>query len=466
MEGYGARRVREDLMRINPIGSAGSLREIQRNLLEISRLQEHVSSGSKINKASDGAASLAISEKLRAQLAGLSQAEENISRSMNVLNTAEGGLSQIGDLLTRGQALSLEAAGALSSEERQAVQGELDSLVAGIRRIGASTGFAGQNLLDGTQGFTVENANAAFGVIEISQMGPGSLPASVNVNVTAAATQGQAGGAIATQAGDVQVEIRGALGAVQLSFAAGATRQEVADAINAQSGDTGVEANATTGVIRANELGSAAFAEVRNLSGTLTGVTEGRVAGTDVQAAVNGQVAAAQGNTLTVGGGDLDARISLDAGTGPGTYGFQVTGGGFRVQAGDNAALLGIRSVLPSGLGRSVSPAGLESVVSGGANSLASNPGGAASVFGAALSDLGRIRGQLGAAQSDFLMPLSNSLQVAFENLSATESEIRDTDFAKTLSELASRRIRTQAGVSVLAQSQRLSGEGVLRLLG
>mgnify|MGYP001599058989 FL=1 len=190
------------------------------------------------------------------------------------------------------------------------------------------------------------------------------------------------------------------------------------------------------------------------------------MSGTDVQATVNGQAAAAQGNTLTVAGGDLDARISLDAGTGPGSYGFTVTGGGFRVQAGESAALLGIPSVLPSGLGLPISPAGLESVVSGGANSLANNPAGAAAVFGAALDDLGRIRGQLGAAQSDFLTPLSNSLQVTFENLSAAESGIRDTDFARTLSELSSRRIRAQAGISVLAQSQRLTGEGVLKLLG
>ncbi len=453
-------------MRIAPIGFATSLRDIQRNLLEIGRLQDSVSSGSKINKASDSAAALAISEKLRAQLAGLSQAEENISRGMNVLNTAEGGLSQIGDLLSRGQALALEASGALSPEERQAAQGELDSLVTGIRRIASTTGFAGQDLLNGSQDFTVQDADAAFSQIQISQAPSGSVPGPVTVDVAAAATQGQAGGAIAAvQAGDVQVEIRGALGAVQLTFSDQATRQDIADAINAATDQTGVQADAATGELTATEVGSASFVEVRNLSGALTGVTEGRVSGTDVQATVNGQTAAAEGNTLTVGGG-LDARITLAEGTGPGSYGFQIAGGGFRVQAGESAALLGIPSVLPSGLGLSASPAGLESVVTGGANSLANNPEGAAAVFAAALGDLGRVRGQIGAAQSGFLAPLSSSLQVTFENLSATESGIRDTDFAKTLSELASRRIRTQAGLSVLAQSQRLNGEGVLRLLG
>lgn len=454
-------------MRITQIGSVSSLRDIQRNLIEIGRLQENVSSGLKINRASDGAASLAISEKLRAQLAGLSQAEENISRGMNVLNTAEGGLSQIGDLLRRGQALALEAEGAFSGEERQAVQGEMDSLVAGIRRIGSTTGFAGQNLLNGAQDFTVQNADAAFGQIQVSRAGAGVVPGPVTVNVAASATRGQAVGAIAAaQAGDVRVEIRGALGTARLDFSDGATRQDIADAINGVTDQTGVQADAATGAITAIDVGSANFVEIRNLSGALTGVTEGRVAGTDVQATVNGQAAAAQGNALTVGGGGLVARISLDAGTGPGAYGFLLGGGGFRVQTGGSAELLGIPSVLPPGLGRSVSPSGLESVVSGGANSLANNPAGAAAVFGAALGDLGRIRGQLGAAQSDFLTPLSNSLQVTFENLSATESGIRDTDFAKTLSELASRRILAQAGVSVLAQSQRLSGEGVLRLLG
>ena len=459
-------------MRIpSQVPAASTLRELQRNFLDINRLNERIASGSRIHRGSDAPAALVLSERLRAELSALSQAGENVARVGNVLNTAEGAFSQVGDLLARGQALSLQAANAQSPEELQAAQGELDSLVDGIRRIGSGTSFAGQKLTNGAQSFTVQNPDPAFSRIEVSQTRAGFAPATVSVNVGAAATRGQAVGAIAAaQAGDAEVQIRGSLGTALIRVGDTASRADVAAAINGVKDQTGVEADAATGVVRAFAVGSENFAEIRNLSGTLTGVTEGSVAGTDVAATVGGRQASANGNVIQVENGDLRARITLAEGTGPGTIAFQVSGGGLRFQAGDGTnpdegGVLGIPSILPSELGRSANPAGLESVVTGGANSLANNPSGAADVFASALGDLGRSRGQLGALQKNFFEGLSNSLQVTFENLSASESSIRDTDFAQTLAELAVKRIRSQAGIAALRQ-QNLEAGNVLRLLG
>ena len=452
-------------MRIEPIGS---IREINRNLIEIGRLQKSISSGSRLTSAADGPASLVLSEQFGAQLAALNQVGEDLSRVGNVLNTADGAFSQVGDLLSRGQSLALQAVGQ-SGAEQDATQGELDTIVSAVRRIGASTNFGGQNLTNGSQAITVQNANAAFSQIDIQRASEGLSPSTVTVNVQAGATHGQATGAIAAlQAGDAQIQVTGSLGTATLDLAAGSTRADVAAAINGVKEQTGVEADATTGAIQASVAGSANFADIRSLSGSLSGVSDSRIVGTDVQATVNGIQAASQGNLLSFNGGGMDGRITLADGTGPGGYTFDVAGGGLGARTGtgpEDLFHIGIPSVLPGDLGRSASPSGLESVVAGGANSL-SNPAGAARVFSAALDDLTRARGQLGAFQSNVVEPLTNSLQVTFENISAANSRVSDTDFATALSELTARRIRNEASVSFLTQAQRLNGQNTLRLLG
>lgn len=451
------------------IGGAGALRELQRSFLDISRLQDRLSSGRRLQGASDGPASLVLSERLRSELAALNQAGENVSRLGGVLNTADGAYAQASDLLVRGQALALGAAGASSPEELGAYQGEMDSIVDSLRRLGGSVSFGSQRLTDGSQGFTVGNADPALDRIEVRQTRDGFAPSTVTVDVTAAATRGQASGALAAaQAGEAEIQVTGASGTATVRIGDQSTRAETAAAINAVKETTGVEADAATGVIRATAYGSDAFVDLRSLSGTLTGVAEGRTEGTDVAATVDGVSAPARANVLDFSGSSLSARITLEDGTGPGAYAFDVTGGGYRFQAGTSpgdAGVLGLPSILPTDLGRDASALGLQSVATGGANSLAANPSGAAAVFASALDDLGRARGQLGALQQRF-DSVSGSLQVTFENLSASESRIGDTDFASTLAELSTARIRNQAALSVQAQASRLQAGNVLRLLG
>jgi len=89
-----------------------------------------MSSGSRIVKASDDAASLAISNKLRSDIATLTQANRNASQGASMLQVANGGLNQIGDLLSRMKTLSTQVVnGTLSSAERQFAQQEFDQLV-------------------------------------------------------------------------------------------------------------------------------------------------------------------------------------------------------------------------------------------------------------------------------------------------------------------------------------------------
>jgi flagellin len=127
----------------------------QRNLMQTNRVlntaMARLSSGLRINQAADDAAGLAISEKLRAHVRGLTQAQHNANDGISMLQTAEGGLNEISDILIRMRELSVEAAnGTLGTEERSALNKEFTELRSEISRVANSTEFAGSKLLDGS----------------------------------------------------------------------------------------------------------------------------------------------------------------------------------------------------------------------------------------------------------------------------------------------------------------------------
>ncbi len=109
-----------------------------------------LSSGYKINSSSDDPAGCAISEKLRLQLKGLSQADNNASDGVSVLNTAEGALSEIQNMISRMKELTVQAANDTNSEsERQAIQDEIENINTEINRISEDTEFNSQSLING-----------------------------------------------------------------------------------------------------------------------------------------------------------------------------------------------------------------------------------------------------------------------------------------------------------------------------
>lgn len=113
---------------------------------------ERLSSGMRINHASDDAAGLAISSKLTAELKGIRQAQRNANDAVSMIQTAEGGLGELNDLLSRMRELAVEAAngGTLGASERGAVNTEYQALLSEIDRIVSVTTYNGQKLLDGS----------------------------------------------------------------------------------------------------------------------------------------------------------------------------------------------------------------------------------------------------------------------------------------------------------------------------
>ena len=116
----------------------------------LSKSTEKLSSGYKINRAADDAAGLSISEKMRRQIRGLSQASLNAQDGISCVQTAEGALAEVEEMLQRMNELAVKAEnGTLAQEDRDAIDAEVQQLISEIDRVADTTTFNEQNLLDG-----------------------------------------------------------------------------------------------------------------------------------------------------------------------------------------------------------------------------------------------------------------------------------------------------------------------------
>jgi flagellin-like hook-associated protein FlgL len=116
-----------------------------------SMMAEKLSSGYKINRASDNAAGLSISEKMRAQIRGLNQASRNAQDGISLIETADGALSEVHNVLQRIRELSVQSAsGTVTDEDRKLIQTEVGQLIEEVTRISSTTEFNDMKLLDGS----------------------------------------------------------------------------------------------------------------------------------------------------------------------------------------------------------------------------------------------------------------------------------------------------------------------------
>src|SRR3954463_8817929 len=147
-----------------------------RNLLAVSgqvtQSMERLSSGYRINRAADDAAGLAISEKMRAQIRGLAQAQRNAQDGVSLVQTAEGALNTVHAMLQRVRELAVQFKnGSLSAANQSAIQSEVLQLASEIERIGGSTKFNGISLLNNTATVTFQvgaNDGEQIGIAMIS----------------------------------------------------------------------------------------------------------------------------------------------------------------------------------------------------------------------------------------------------------------------------------------------------------
>ena len=489
------------MSRINTnISSLVAQNTLNRATDDLNTRLERLSTGLRINRGSDDPSGLIASERLRSEIRATDQAVDNAERASNVIATTEGALAEVSNLLTSIKALTIQAAntGAFSPAEIEANQLEIDSAVQSITRISNTASFAGLNLLDGSLGFVTSGADATkVNDIEVHGANFGldtSIPVSVEVLGAAEKASLFLSGGNATFPGaleeSVTLEVIGATGGTTFNLVSGTGLADVASAINQVRDATGVtarlvnDANPASGMVFESEgYGQSEFVSVNVLDGGENFVTlssagataaaaVARDEGVDVLATVNGNVAEGDGLDLTLASVTLDVDMVLTSGTattvGSGTS-FTITGGGALFQVGPEVNSLqqvgfGIGSVAASRLGNDALGV-LSSLVTGGGNSLVEGRAREASqIIDLASQQVATLRGRLGAFERNTLDTGARSQQAALENLTASESAIRDADFAEESAALTRAQILQQANTSTLALANQ-SAQNVLSLL-
>ena len=467
---------------------------------DLSVSMERLATGLRINRGADDPAGLIVSERLRSEISGINKAISNSERAASVIATTEGALHEVAELLNAAKGLVVEAAnsGGRSKEEIEANQLELDSAIESITRISNTASFAGLSLLNGSMDYVTSSVDSTrLDTVRVLGAHFGSntkIPVDVEVLASAQPAQIRFTADYAGTADDgtllssVTLEIAGKEGVQVLSFTSGTTMARVIDAVNLLKDSTGVSAslvsgtNASSGIYFTSvEYGSDAFVSVerRGNDGTFwdSRISAGRDEGQDVVGLVNGALATGDGLSLKVKTPTLNLELDLTktfAQTTGTTETFYITGGGATFQLGPEVKAnqqinFGIPSMAASRLG-GVNVGSevlfLNSLMNGGSNSLLSgNFEDASKIIDQAIDEVSVLRGTLGAIERNTLDTNIRSLQVSLENITSSESKIRDTDFAKEMSELTRSQILVQSGTTVLATAN-ANAQTVLQLLG
>jgi flagellin len=445
----------------------------------LSKTIERLSSGFRINSASDDPAGLVISEKLRAQVSGLEQAIRNASDAVNMVKTAEAALNEVSRLLRSMRDLAVHAANAGANDQAsvQADQAQIANAIASLNKIAAETMFGQKKLLDGSAGIKANVIGDKVISADFSHLSQVSDGAQVTVQVTSAATKAvlysqDFGSEDATIGKAGTFYING----VAISYSTNDTVAALRTAINAVSSETGVVAVQTTaGIIdfMTRNYGHEASIAITNGGDILDGVISAaaigqdaaarvRIGGVDVSDALwtsgNGLILKdSLGNQIVLteaGGtatGNLGAQFQLDVGT----LVFQV--GAYAGQTRE----LNIPSVYAQDLGTDAVAGENVSTINLLTAEGAQN---AILILDAAIRQISSVRAALGATQKNVFESGINSLTIAKENIAASESTIRDADMASEVMELTKAQILEQAGVAMLAQAN-MTPQTLLKLL-
>lgn len=486
------------------VTALNALRNLTSVSNSVSNSIEKLSSGLRINRAADDPAGLIISEALRAQIDGLNQAISNSQDATSLIKTAEGGLTEVNSLLRNVRQIAIHAAntGVNDIVAVQADQTQIASAIGSIDRIAEQTQFGTKRLLDGSSGISaaVVDTKSISGIYVGGTFG-GMVTqnGTLNISVDNAATRATAVGSVTYASVNASLSTAGGgttgaggtvvLNGQSISVSGSDTVQTLVNKINNLSGSTGVSAAFTFGngsgsvvlsqqsyggnyKINASESSSLVYGTagtlVSGLNATVTVVASGLVNGA-VTAVVSTFVGgrSANDNGLRVTDTYGNSILLTEAGNATTTANATVstvTAGALQFQIGGNAgqtvnASLG--NVRTASLGNtSVSGKNLSLVdvsTTAGAND-------AIKIVDEAILQVSRLRADLGAFQKNTLDSTVRYLGVGVENLSASESAIRDTNVATEVVNLTKSQIIQSAATSVLAQANS-SPQQVLSLL-
>ena len=422
---------------------------------------EKLSSGYKINRAADDAAGLSISEKMRKQIRGLTQASSNAQDGISAVQTAEGALTEVHDMLQRMNELAVKASNGTNSEDdREYIQNEIDQLTTEIDRVSTTTKFNETYLLQGD----AEGVTAAEQTVEVATVnatiakGATVKAGTVELGKVGLKTEGKAKYStdVDSLTGSVLTALNGnAQGTITLTATVKNgkvdkwTDGDGAEYTAAQLKESGITVNdgvqdqdtiiLTKKFEKNDKLGEKGVVYGDPTAANLSGSALGSTLKTTIKNTNGTATMVDYDSTYVPDALKLDLHVGADS-------------------TSDNKIQLEIKSMSSSALGLLNSDGRL--LVNGKDST---NADAAIDTIANAIQKVSTQRSALGAVQNR-LEHTINNLDNVVENTTSAESQIRDTDMATEMVKYSNNNILAQAGQAMLAQSNQ-ANQGVLSLL-
>ena len=464
----------------NNIAAMNAQRNLNISDAGMSKSLERLSSGYRINKASDDAAGLAVSQSFRADIASYKVAQRNVSEANALIQLAEGSLDQVGNMLTRMKELATQASSANAGSNLPKIDAEYKKLMSEIDRVVDSTKYAGTSLLNGNFGASL---TGTFG-----HATDGVVGGNVTWDQTAGAAMTVASWGANAPEGNWVID---ASDATHVTIGNGTVTEEsvamdVAPAANSAITFAGLGITLTNvGGLTAGDATVLAAAYTINKTGltdlNVSGASAGTYTITDagdatmmigngtITETVSGlQVGVSQtvnfsklGISFTLG---TDYNVNTDLNASTITVASSGTGSVFQVGSESNSSnqiSFSIDSANTDDIGKTASGATAASLAAT-ALLTASGAQDAMKVIDKAINDVSGIRGSIGANQNRLGYAAAN-LSTTLENVTAADSVIRDVDMASEMTMFTKNQILVQAGTAMLAQAN-MASQGVLSL--
>ncbi len=447
------------------IASLNTYRQLSSNSAVGNKSLEKLSSGLRINRAGDDAAGLAISEKMRGQIRGLDQAGRNAQDGISMIQTAEGALNETHSILQRMRELAVQSAtDTNTSADRAEIQKEVDQLAVEITRISTDTEFNTKKLLNGEMGKVATKSGGDAVLQGLQAVGASLSGGSYVITISDSGTneetvtEGQTAitaAAFGTAAGDITVGsdvLYGSYSLTASNFGAGSADFTL----------TGPDGTVTTlagqDVTADLTIGGITF-DFSTQNVTKDGTVKFDLQATSIDLALSGDGTATitgldyKGEKLNLGGFEFSFKTGF--GDDADTADYTVVDKAVKFQIGANAnqnTSLSINNMSATAL----SVNALNVTTQAGANV-------SISTIDAAITSVSAERSKLGAMQNRLEHTIAN-LGTTSENLSASESRVRDVDMAKEMMQFTKMNILSQAATAMLAQANQ-QPQNVLQLL-
>ncbi|MFA9215682.1 MAG: flagellin [Sphingomonadaceae bacterium] len=452
-----------------------------------------LSSGQRINSATDDAAGLSITERMGASVRGLAQAGRNVNDGISLLQVAEGAVGQVVDNFQRIRELAVQAANDTNSaSDRRALQQEVDLLVKSNQEISASAKYNGLSLLDGSFATRLQVGAGVQDTLDVAipqlyaPAGLGSVSVEVpelQVNLQAQANLPLTVGALAINGTAIGASVAGS----QVGQSS-ASAYAVAAAINSAAPPGGIAASASTtlsgtvvpgGVLAGGSvsingvaLGAISGANGNARAAAAAAAINGAAGGSGVSASASGAtltLTAADGRDVSIGGAGA-AALGLGGGVHRGVVTVLDTPSGLPHTVsigGSNPGAAGFTAGLQASSADGNTVTVLRPAGSGGepAIDLSSYNGAtlALDYIDAKLDSVNDLRGYLGATQNRLQLAYNDTTSQS-SNLATARSRIRDTDYASETAQLTRSQILQQAGASMVAQANAQPQQALLLL--